>query len=296
MIVSKNNAQSIYNEVTLDNTIVVLRFENNIGEDAYYKREIDAHYIQFYFCIKGMVHFGFNNRSYSVILQETKSLLLYNPQQALPLDVTLPKDSWFLSILIPIKTFHSFFSTDANYITFLSEENKNKKYYKELEIAPSMTIVLNQLMHYSLHQAVKPLYFKAKVFELLSLYFNASTQSAVEQCPFLADQSNLAKIKKAKEIVVSRLAEPPGLQDLANEVGLPINRLKKGFKQVYGTSVFHFLFDYKMEYARQLLASGSHNVNEVGLKVGYSTASHFIAAFKKKFGITPKKYLMGLTI
>jgi AraC-like DNA-binding protein len=41
---------------------------------------------------------------------------------------------------------------------------------------------------------------------------------------------------------------------------------------------------------------GSHNVNEVGLKVGYSTASHFISAFKKKFGTTPKKYLMGLSV
>ena len=37
-----------------------------------------------------------------------------------------------------------------------------------------------------------------------------------------------------------------------------------------------------------MLDSGKYNVNEVGLKVGYSTASHFIAAFKKKFGITPK--------
>jgi AraC-like DNA-binding protein len=49
-----------------------------------------------------------------------------------------------------------------------------------------------------------------------------------------------------------------------------------------------------MEIARQMLATGSHNVNEVGLKVGYSTSSQFIASFKKKFGTTPKKYVMGL--
>lgn len=51
-----------------------------------------------------------------------------------------------------------------------------------------------------------------------------------------------------------------------------------------------------MEYARKMLDSGSYNVNEVGLKVGYSTSSHFIAAFKKKFGTTPKKYLMNLNL
>ena len=46
-----------------------------------------------------------------------------------------------------------------------------------------------------------------------------------------------------------------------------------------------------MEHARRLLESNQHNVNEVGLKVGYSTSSHFIAAFKKKYGTTPKKYI-----
>jgi AraC-like DNA-binding protein len=44
-----------------------------------------------------------------------------------------------------------------------------------------------------------------------------------------------------------------------------------------------------------MLDSQQYNVNEVGLKLGYSTSSHFIAAFKKKFGTTPKKYLMSVS-
>src|SRR5690606_2675204 len=168
--------------------------------------------------------------------------------------------------------------------------------YTEGQISPSMTIVLNQLINYNLHPSIKTLYFKGKVYELLSHYFNRPDDAGVEQCPFLADEENVSKIKKAKQIIISRMVEPPTLQELADEINLPINRLKEGFKQIYGDSVFSFLFDYKMEVARQLLATGSHNVNEVGLKVGYSTASHFIAAFKKKFGTTPKKFLMGLNV
>ena len=61
---------------------------------------------------------------------------------------------------------------------------------------------------------------------------------------------------------------------------MSLKKLKMGFKQIYGDTVFGFLFEYKMDYARQLLDSGSYNVNEVGLKIGYSTGSHFIAAFK----------------
>ena len=72
------------------------------------------------------------------------------------------------------------------------------------------------------------------------------------------------------------------------------NTFQTIFKQIYGDTVYGFLFDYKMDYARKLLDSGSYNVNEVGLKIGYSTGSHFIAAFKKKFGTTPKKYLISI--
>jgi AraC-like DNA-binding protein len=104
------------------------------------------------------------------------------------------------------------------------------------------------------------------------------------------------KIRRAKDIVIAHMAEPPSLQELSTEIGLSLKKLKEGFKQIYGDSVYSFLFDYKMEYARKLLDSGEFNVNEVGLKVGYSTSSHFIAAFKKKFGTTPKKYVMSLVL
>ena len=89
-------------------------------------------------------------------------------------------------------------------------------------------------------------------------------------------------------------AEPPTLKELSTEIGLSLKKLKEGFKQIYGDTVYSFLFDYKMEHARRLLESNQFNVNEVGIKVGYSTSSHFIAAFKKKFGTTPKKYVMSL--
>ena len=158
-----------------------------------------------------------------------------------------------------------------------------------------MAIALNQVVNYNLHPSIKELYVKGKAYELLSLYFNRPPDADVAQCPFLADEDNVTKIKKAKEIIISRMIEPPTLQALSEEIGLSLNKLKEGFKQIYGDSVYSFLFDYKMEVARQLLESGSHNVNEVGLKVGYSTASHFISAFKKKFGTTPKKYLMSLS-
>ena len=221
--------------------------------------------------------------------------MLYNPQRDLPIHLEVHPNSWLVSVLVSIKKFHGLFSQEADYITFLSEDNKDKKYYKDGKISPSMAIALNQIINYNLNNSIKSLYFKGKTLEILSLYFNRSEDADIEQCPFLVDETNVIKIRKAKDIIISRMAEPPTLQELSEEIGLSLKKLKEGFKQIYGDSVFSFLFDYKMEVARKLLESGNHNVNEVGLKVGYSTSSHFISAFKKKYGTTPKKYLMSLT-
>tara|TARA_R110002049_G_scaffold77568_16_gene198474 strand:- start:2621 stop:3514 length:894 start_codon:yes stop_codon:yes gene_type:complete len=294
-ITEENVAQSFYEEVSIEDGFFILKFNNETNESQTFTREIGTNFIQFHFCIKGSVIFTFNEGNYTLPLSEDKSLLLYNPQRDLPLNLMVSANSWVLSVLLPINKFHGLFSSEANFITFLSEENKDRKYYKDANTSPSMAIVLNQLMNYNLHPSIKPLYFKGKAYELLSLYFNRPEDADIEQCPFLVDEENVAKIKKAKQIVISNMAEPPSLQELADQISLPLNRLKEGFKQIYGDSVFSFLFDYKMEVARQLLATGQHNVNEVGLKVGYSTSSHFIAAFKKKFGTTPKKYITSIS-
>ena len=293
-ISNKSIARGFFVETLADDGVFILTHQNETQDVKVIEREIDSRYIQFHFCVKGNAQFLFNNGNYTINLAEETSLLLYNPQRDLPIHLEVKPHSWLVSVIISIKKFHGLFSQEANYITFLSEDNRDKKYYKDGKISPSMAIALNQLVNYNLNHSIRNIYFKAKAYEVLSLYFNRSEDADIEQCPFLVDESNVIKIRKAKDIVISRLAEPPTLQELANEIGLTLKKLKEGFKQIYGDSVFSFLLDYKMEVARKLLESGTHNVNEVGLKVGYSTSSHFIAAFKKKYGTTPKKYVQSI--
>lgn len=281
-------------EIKIEEDFILIRFQNDESEVFRVERQINQGLIQFHFGIKGRAKFIFNQGNYALDLKEEKSLLLYNPQKELPLNLELAPNSWVISVIISIKKFHSLFSSEADYIPFLSEDNKDKKYYNEGNINPSMAIVLSQMFNFNLHPSIKNLYYKGKGYELLSLYFNRTEDPNAEQCPFLIDEDNVLKIRKAKDIVIANMAEPPGLQELADQVGLNLKKLKMGFKQIYGDTVYGFLFDYKMDFARKLLDSGSYNVNEVGLKIGYSTGSHFISAFKKKYATTPKKYLMSI--
>ena len=279
------------NTFKIDNDILIntySNFEKN-SEDILFSTDIN--FIQFHFCLEGKISFRYNNGSYTLDLKENNSLILFNPSTNLPIDATLQKNTRYLSLLITIKKFHGLFSELTDDISFLSQENSVKKYYKENIISPQISIILNQIINEKLSENVKNLYLKGKIFELLGIYFNESNDLNIEQCPFLADEKNVVKIKMAKEIIIKNFENPPSLKELSTEVEIPLKNLKTGFKQIYGNTVFGFLTDYKMNTASKMLSSRSFNVNEVSTHLGYSSSSHFINVFKKKFGITPKKYL-----
>ncbi|NCT10881.1 MAG: helix-turn-helix transcriptional regulator [Flavobacteriia bacterium] len=291
----KNVGESTIEEINIEDGFYVLHFQNESAEKQIFERIINSTFIQMHFCLKGSSKFLFNSSSYTFDVLDNRSILLYNPQRTLPINLEIHPKTTLISILISIEKFHSLFSKESGYISFLSDENSNKKYYDDTEIKPTVAIVLQQIINANVNSAIRELYVKGKIYELLSLHFQKDETTIGEYCPFLVDEQNVLKIRKAKEIIISRLAEPPSLQELANEIGLNIKKLKEGFKQIYGDTVYSFLFDYKMEHSRKLLETNQYNVNEVGIQVGYSTASHFIAAFRKKFGITPKKYLQSLS-
>jgi hypothetical protein len=80
--------------------------------------------------------------------------------------------------------------------------------------------------------------------ELLSLYFNRTKTRRT----FLIDEDNVLKIKKAKESLLIWLSRQALQNYWRNRLNL--KKLKMGFKQIYGDTVYGFLFDYKMDFAK----------------------------------------------
>ena len=104
--------------ITIEDDFTLLRFQND-GDEVYFtQREVKSGLIQFHFGLKGKAKFLFNQGSYALDLKEEKSLLLYNPQKELPLNLEIEPNSWVISVIISIKKFHTLFLSEANYITF----------------------------------------------------------------------------------------------------------------------------------------------------------------------------------
>ncbi len=267
----------------------LLYSENTGNEPSVLDSMIQVRIIHFYFCLEGSATFFFGPH-YSREIVKGKNYFFYNPDKDLPFRLQLAPQTKMVFMTISLESLHKLFVHDA--LPLLNPENSNRKFYDEREIPPMLQLVLTQLLTTQLSESAQKLFYQGKFYELLSLYFSNRLPDT-ETCPFLNDEETVRKIKHAKEYLLKHMDTPPSLKELAKAAALNEYQLKMGFKEIYGNTVYGFLLDHKLDHSRILLDSGKLQVNEVAYQMGYTNPSHYIAAFKKKFGITPKKYLMN---
>ena len=195
----ENNALRPKIDLAIEPGFNILTHENETEKKRQVLRQVDASLIQFHFCFKGSAIFHFNERKYSLPILDEHVLLLYNPQRDLPMELDVATNTQLVTVLISIKKFHSLFSQEAEQISFLSDENVNKKYYQDHIFTPSMAVVLSQILQQQPNALMSRLYLKGKVYELLSLYFNPSEATDIAECPFLVDEENVRKFEMLKK-------------------------------------------------------------------------------------------------
>lgn len=88
----------------------------------------------------------------------------------------------------------------------------------------------------------------------------------------------------------SHLDEEVPLADLAGLAGMSEFHFSRVFKRAAGLSPARYFIRLRMERARHLLLDSSRNILEIGLEVGYSSASHFSNLFRRETGLTPSEY------
>jgi len=263
--------------------------ENPTEEFIELSSAIQKSIIHFYFCLEGHAIFAFGPH-YQREIQGKRNYFFFNPEQDLSFRLRLAPRSRMVFMNITLGRLHELFTHEP--LPFLKPENIKQKYYDERNIPANLLVELNQLLTTRLSANANRLYYQGKILELLALYFSERKPDA-ENCPFLNNEDMVRKIKHAKEHLLAHEDRPPTIKELAKLAGVNEHQLKAGFKEIYGNTVYGYLLDHKLDHARVLLDTHKYQVAEVAYQVGYANPSHFIAAFKKKFGVTPKKYLMA---
>lgn len=166
-------------------------------------------------------------------------------------------------------------------------------YYSQFgTITAPMQMVLHQIRHCPYTGITKQFYLESKAWELVTLCLHdilSQEQSSVSASSL--KPADIERTYHARDILLQHFDRPPTLPELARQSQINDCALKQGFRQVFGTTVFGYLHNYRLDCARQLLDQCTKTVIGVAHAVGFASRSSFARAFRKKFGVNPGEYL-----
>lgn len=284
--------RGLIKEIDIHPEICLSVFDYELWEDVVYRLPGCEHPLEFGVWLSGKIVDGYGRRvgdKYTVIsgggLQDEMS-------------VKLTKSRYFgVDIHLHPNLLQTFFPGDDGetrpQFAFLNKGND-----QQIVICPKITTsveqVTRQILSCPYWGITKQMYLQGKVIELMALQLAPilSDQREQTKSPQLKS-TTVARLHHAREILHFRLENPPSLVELAEIVGISDRTLRYGFKILFGTTVFSYLTEKRLERAEQLLRNGEGTVAEVANLLGYSHLGHFAGAFKRKFGITPSECLLG---
>ena len=157
----------------------------------------------------------------------------------------------------------------------------------------AMNQVLQQIINCPYQGPIQRLYLESKALELLAMQFVRLDANSTPSRQTPIKSADLERVQHARDILAQSVADSLSITELSRQVGLNECTLRRGFHYLFGTTVFGYLRDYRMEQAQRLLRQTDVTIAQVATQVGYRNPEAFSTAFRRKFSISPKAYQMG---
>ncbi|MFL6601906.1 MAG: helix-turn-helix transcriptional regulator [Steroidobacteraceae bacterium] len=168
---------------------------------------------------------------------------------------------------------------------FISNPGK-QVHYCQLPLTAEMFTAANNLIHNRLDGKLSLLYTEA-----LTLVLLCAAVRSFYSLPAAANseytERALRCLQAARTLLMRQLAPVPTIRQLARSIGMAETALTRGFKSVYGETIFEFSLRCRMQHALTLLRDHRCSVDKVSEAVGYSHPTSFATAFRRYFGMKP---------
>lgn len=133
----------------------------------------------------------------------------------------------------------------------------------------------------------QPRYEQLCIYKLLELLSIFERENDKENHP---QRANFERIAFAVSHINRNYSENLTLADYAALCNMSKHHFLRVFFQITGATPIEYRNNIRLEHAAELLLGDSRSVEEIGTLLGFSSASYFSSAFKKKYGLSPKQY------
>ena len=221
----------------------------------------------------------------SVLRTSRSGLFAMFDRYLLEQNVYTKEDLAYTAIAIPHETLINLVGDDMyrELLEALGLTESGSPYANEIDVPTAISMGLKNSLPNALQTNLRVLHAKSKVLEYLSdiALHTTSKYNVVrsEESPVITEQ--------LYQYLLNLEGDTPTLTDLAKKFGLNPIKLNSEFSKKYGQSIYTFIINLRLSQAHQALTSSKIPMKVISSKIGYSNVNNFIAAFKKKYGITP---------
>ncbi|HEY0272915.1 MAG TPA: AraC family transcriptional regulator, partial [Chitinophaga sp.] len=160
-------------------------------------------------------------------------------------------------------------------------------YARHRSIGLDMQRTIGSLRHCAFDGAARDYFMEAKVVELLMTALYETPDPVTPRQIMMLKKRDQEMLANARHLLLENIEEHISTLELARRIGMNDFKLKRGFKQLFGTTIFEFVTAARMEEAKRLLRETDLPIKSIAAGAGYKNMSNFIAAFKRRNGLPP---------
>jgi AraC-like DNA-binding protein len=153
--------------------------------------------------------------------------------------------------------------------------------------------LMEKLWNVKKDDPLQNIFLQNRVTLLIERFFTrlAEKMNRYEGKPDIS-QAAMERLMEVEQLLVKDLGEsPPTIEALSKKVNMSPTRLKKSFKEMYGSSIYAYYQARRLQKAKELLLSGRYSIKETAETVGFYNAANFATAFKKQFKRLPSELI-----
>jgi len=247
--------------------------------------------LELHLCLRGRLTMRLPHRSQPVVAQGPSLLLLYQPPGA---DMSERLEAGMRYTALSLYCRPSFLADllrrngipDSPLLQSIAANDGSQVWHEKRPLGAGLHYVATSLLQSPYQQGFRLLHSEAMALELLC---QVLAPDGAGDDRSVATTTVVRQIDAVRRILGTQYTPIPHICDLARRVGMSESKLKRAFKEHFGTTVFEYGLECRMRHALELLRVGSMSIYQVAECVGYQHQTSFTAAFRDHFGFLPSE-------
>lgn len=259
----------------------------------------DNPYIRMHFELSGgAIHYQHKNSKFSISAKQGEFCMFYLPNLDGTINDPVCTNADSFEIQLSKNWIEDYFTNEYSVV-----KNFNKDMASSIPtmlggkshtITPAIYKTINELRNCKFTGGIKKLYIEGKLLELLALQLDKTICTKPDSTKISLSKFDIEKLHFVKEIITNNISKNYTIQELAELSFMNRTKLQTAFKQLFGYTIHEYTMEIRMTKAYQILTNEyakDWNIYKIADMVGYKHYNHFSTAFKKRFGISPSKFL-----